>query len=166
MGKVIFSTNLLMFWAKGEVEVDSRFIKTNVPNLLFDVIPVGNDKQNIPLKNVSGSTLSSNLEGKVLLVGIGVILFSFLTFGEASNVGGFFFSLFTMLLFMAIGASIIVSGIQTTLTIEKSGKPYIIEVPFYERKKLILLDQMIHDALSQDTDKTDLNLFMDQKKSS
>lgn len=161
MGKVIFSTNLLMFWAKGEVEVDSRFIKTNVPNLLFDVIPVGNDKQNIPLKNVSGSTLSSNLEGKVLLVGIGVILFSFLTFGD-----GFFFSLFTMLLFMAIGASIIVSGIQTTLTIEKSGKPYIIEVPFYERKKLILLDQMIHDALSQDTDKTDLNLFMDQKKSS
>lgn len=45
-----FSTSLLFFWIKGRVDVDNRFVKTNLSNTLFGFIPAGKDQQNIPLK--------------------------------------------------------------------------------------------------------------------
>ena len=55
------------------------------------------------------------------------------------------------------------SGIQTLLIIEKAGSPYVISVPFFEKKKMQSLNNIIHEALTEDTDKTDLNLFFDKK---
>ena len=154
MERVIFSTNMLFFWIKGEVEVDSRFIKTRLPNVIFGFLPAGKDSQNIPLKNVSGSMLSSKFEVKPLLIGLFLM---FVSLGMLSE------SLFATLFLMAIGIGIAGNGIQTTLHIEKAGRPYIIQVPFYEKAKLQELDRQIHDALSHDTDKTDLHLFMDRQ---
>ncbi len=54
-----FSTSLLFFWIKGRVDVDNRFVKTNLSNTLFGFIPAGKDQQNIPLKNISGAMLST-----------------------------------------------------------------------------------------------------------
>ena len=59
MREVVFSMNLLFFWIKGKVEVDSRFVKTNLSNTILGFIPAGKDQQSIPLKNISGAILSS-----------------------------------------------------------------------------------------------------------
>ncbi|WP_165773213.1 hypothetical protein [Bacillus mycoides] len=55
------------------------------------------------------------------------------------------------------------SGIQTILRIEKAGTPYHISVPFFKKEKMQLLNDIIHNALAEDTDKTDLNLFFGKK---
>ena len=53
---------------------------------------------------------------------------------------------------------------RTILNIEKAGAPYLISVPFFEKRKMQVLVNYIQDALAEDTDKTDLNLFFDKKK--
>lgn len=154
MNRISFSISLLFFWLKGEIEVDSRFVKTNLMNTVLGFIPAGRDQQNIPLKNISGSMLSTKYRAKGMLLGLFIAFIGFISMGN-SFIGGLFF--------LAIGALIFLSSIQTTLKIEKSGTPYIIQVPFFEKTKLQTLNLLIHNALAADTDKTDLNLFFDKK---
>ncbi|MEK4497011.1 hypothetical protein [Ureibacillus sp. FSL W8-0352] len=154
MKQFVFSTSLLFFWIKGKVEVDSRFVKTNLTNTILGFIPAGKDQQSIPLKNISGSMLTSKYLIKPIILGLLIIFFALDTMVN-SFIGG--------VIFLVIGIGILGSGIQTLLIIEKSGNPYYISVPFYEKQKLQLLSEQIHKALADDTDKTDLNLFFDRK---
>ncbi|MED0940691.1 hypothetical protein P4T37_29140 [Bacillus mobilis] len=149
-----FSTSLLFFWIKGRVDVDNRFVKTNLSNTLLGFIPAGKDQQNIPLKNISGAMLSTKYFFKPIILGILIFLFGLGTF-SSSFIGG--------LIFLLIGIGIAGSGFQTILRIEKAGTPYHISVPFFEKEKMQLLNDIIHNALADDTDKTDLNLFFDKK---
>ncbi|ASV67816.1 MULTISPECIES: hypothetical protein [Cytobacillus] len=154
MKDVTFSTNLLFFWVKGKIEIDKRFIKTDLSNTILGFLPAGKDQQNIPLKNISGSMLSSKYYLKPMIFGL--ILF-FIGMGVFAN------SFLMGLIFLILGVGIAGNGIQTILLIEKSGSPYIIRVPFFEKGKMQQLNNHIHDALADDTDKTDLNLFFDKK---
>ena len=154
MGKVRFSISLLLFWLKGEIEVDSRFVKTKVANTILGFIPAGRDQQNIPLKNISGSMISTKFFFKPFAVGLFIIIASFAAFAE-TFAGG--------LVIMIVGLAIAANGIQTLLVIEKAGSPYILSVPFFEKQKMESINGVIHDALAADTDKTDLNMFFDRK---
>lgn len=87
---------------------------------------------------------------------IGLILF-FIGLGSLSD------SFILGLILLVLGIGVAGSGIQTILNIEKSGTPYLISVPFFEKQKMQLLNDSIHNALAEDTDKTDLNLFFDKK---
>lgn len=152
--EVKFSTSLLFFWIKGGVTVDNRFVKTNLSNTLLGFIPAGKDQQNIPLKNVSGALLSTRYFFKPIIIGLLFILIGLNSFSS---------SFFLSLILLIIGIGIAGNGIQTILVIEKSGSPYFISVPFFEKQKMQLLSHNIHNALAEDTDKTDLNLFFDKK---
>lgn len=155
MNKVMFSISLIFFWLKGEVEVDSRFVKTNLANTILGIVPAGRDQQSIPLKNISGSMLSTKYRFKPMLVGFFVALFGFSAMAN---------SFLTGLIVFVFGVCIVLSSVQTTLRIEKSGTPYEIQVPFFEKSKMQVLNGLIQNALAADTDKTDLNLFFDQKE--
>ncbi|MGD6816347.1 hypothetical protein ACQCVE_04620 [Metabacillus sp. 113a] len=154
MKEVSFSTSLLFFWVKGKVEVDGRFVKSKLSNTLLGFIPAGKDQQNIPLKNISGAMLSTKYLLKPMLLGI---LLFFIGLGSLGN------EFLVGLLFLVFGVGIAGSGIQTILTVEKSGTPYFINVPFFEKQKMQELNDLIHNALADDTDKTDLNMFFDKK---
>ncbi|MGD7007297.1 hypothetical protein [Metabacillus sp. 84] len=154
MKEVSFSTSLLFFWVKGKVEVDGRFVKSKLSNTLLGFIPAGKDQQNIPLKNISGAMLSTKYLLKPMLLGI---LLFFIGLGSLGN------EFLAGLLFLVFGVGIAGSGIQTILTVEKSGTPYFINVPFFEKQKMQELNDLIHNALADDTDKTDLNMFFDKK---
>lgn len=154
MTSVNFATNLLFFWIKGQVEVDNRFVKTNVANTIFNIIPAGKDQQSIPLKNISGATLSTKFNGKAFILGI-IILFIGLMIMSEQAFGGF--------LLLVAGVVVAANGILTTLTIEKAGTPHFINVPFFEKSKMQSIKNDINNALADDVDKTDLNFFMDKK---
>jgi hypothetical protein len=154
MKKVEFSISLLFFWVKGEVEVDSRFVKTKLSNTILGFIPAGKDTQNIPLKNISGAMLSTQYLLKPIILGL--ILF-LIGLGSFSN------NLILALILLILGIGTAGSGIKTKLYIEKAGTSYFISVPFFEKQKMQYLNDIIHDALVDDTDKTDLNLFFDKK---
>src|SRR5699024_1248105 len=108
----------------------------------------------IPLKNISGSMLSTKFFIKPFIIGFILIFIGFGLIGDSFIAG---------LIFLLIGIGTAGSGIQTVLIIEKAGSPYLISVPFFEKGKMLLLNDAIHNALSYDTDKTDLNLFFDKK---
>lgn len=154
MKAIQFTTSLLFFWIKGQVEIDSRFVKTNVSNTILGFIPAGKDQQSIPLKNISGAILSTKFNIKAIIIGL---ILAFIGLGQ---MGTEFFIGFILFI---IGLLIAANGILTTLSIEKSGTPYFISVPFFEKAKMQNLSNDIHNALAQDTDKTDLNLFFEQK---
>lgn len=154
MKEIEFSTSLLFFWVKGKVEVDNRFIKTKLSNTLLGFIPAGKDQQSIPLKNISGAILSTKYFFKPFIIGLILFFIGLGSFGDSFILG---------LMLLILGIGIAGSGIQTILNIEKSGTPYIISVPFFEKQKMHLLNDSIHNALAEDTDKTDLNLFFDKK---
>ncbi|AWC30719.1 MULTISPECIES: hypothetical protein [Bacillus cereus group] len=154
MKAVEFSTSLLFFWVKGKVEVDSRFVKTNLSNTLLGFIPAGKDQQSIPLKNISGAMLSTKYFIKPIILGLLIFFIGLSSFSDSFLFG---------LILLILGIGIAGSGIQTILNIEKSGMPYLISVPFFEKQKMELLNHTIHEALAEDTDKTDLNLFFDKK---
>ena len=154
MKKVVFSTSLLFFWVKGEVEVDNRFVKTKLSNTILGFIPAGKDQQSIPLKNISGALLSTKFFIKPFIIGLILLLMGLGSFADNFILG---------LILLILGIGIAGSGIQTILNIEKSGTPYLISVPFFEKQKMQLLNNSIHDALAEDTDKTDLNMFFDKK---
>lgn len=152
--KFEFSLSLLFFWIKGHLSVDSRFIKVSTANAIFGLFPAGKDSQNIPLKNISSTQLSSKYSIFRMIIGIIIVLTSFSRLGV---------SFFGALIFLLIGVVIFGSGMMTTLTIQKAGRDFTIKVPFYEKSKLIQAQDYIEEALSHDTDKTDLNQFFDQK---
>ncbi|MFJ7665613.1 hypothetical protein ACIQXI_00810 [Lysinibacillus sp. NPDC097195] len=154
MKQISFSISLLFFWVKGSVEVDNRFVKTNLSNTILGFIPAGKDEQSIPLKNISGSMLSSKYNIKAILIGL-FLIFTSLGYIGASFIAG--------LILLIIGIGIAGSGLKTILTIEKSGSPYYINVPFFEKAKMVELNKHINTALAADTDKTDLNLFFEKK---
>ncbi|KMY44427.1 hypothetical protein AC622_09335 [Bacillus sp. FJAT-27916] len=154
MKEVKFSISLLFFWVKGKIEVDNRFVKTNLSNTILGFIPAGKDQQSIPLKNISGTTLSTSYKLKPIILGLLAILFGFGSMGDSFVLG---------LILLILGVGMAGSGIQTVLLVEKAGNPYIISVPFFEKSKMLIIQNSIHDALAYDTDKTDLNMFFDKK---
>lgn len=154
--KVVFSLSLLFFWIKGFVSVDSRFVKASKGNTILGFVPAGKDNQSIPLKNISSSMISSQYKIWPILIGI-ILMFSSLGMMGDSFVGG-------VILFL-IGVSLAGSGIQTTLIIQRAGSDYIIPVPFFEKAKIVTIQDAITEMLAHDTDKTDLNRFFDQKQS-
>ncbi|CAM3223086.1 hypothetical protein [Vagococcus fessus] len=152
--KVIFSLSPLFFWVKGYIEVDSRFVKTSTGNTILGFIPAGKANQSIPLKNISAASLSSQYKIKPFIIGIIII------FIALSMIGSTFLGALIMLL---IGVGVLCSGILTTLVIQRAGSDYYLAVPFFEKKKLLVIQDVIIEALANDADKTDLNQFMDKK---
>ena len=149
-----FALSILFFWIKGNLSVDSRFVKVNTANVILGIFPAGRDSETIPLKNISSTKISSKYKIMPMIFGIIIMLIAL------SMIGSSFFS---ALIFFLIGALIFGSGMLTTLVIQRAGSDYLVSVPFFEKGKLIAAQDQIEDALANDTDKTDLNQFFDKK---
>ncbi|HLS35145.1 MAG TPA: hypothetical protein VK061_02790 [Bacillota bacterium] len=145
-----FSVSLLFFWLKGSIEVDERFVKSKIPNTLFGIIPVGSDSNTTPLKNISNVATSFKVAPFPLIVGL-LLLFIRMPTG-------------TKFLFLIIALLFIATSIKVAMTIQKSGTDMIVTVPFYEKGTMDRINDQIYQGLAEDTDKTDLNRFFDEKE--
>lgn len=153
--KVEFSLSMLFFWVKGFISVDSRFVKVSKGNTILGFIPAGKDNQSIPLKNISSTMISSQYKIMPILFGV-IIIFISLSAIPINFIGA--------LIMLLIGVGILGSGVQTVLIIQRAGSDYFVGVPFFEKAKLLVIQDAITEALAHDTDKTDLNMFFDKKK--
>lgn len=145
-----FSASTLLFWIKGSVSVDYRFVKVVEQNTVLGLIPAGKHKQNIPLKNISAASIDTSYSVKDFIVGIIVALIGLAMINSSA--------LFGFLAFI-IGVGIFLNGIMTKLSIEKAGSAYEISVPFYDKQSLVYIQQAIEEAISTDIDKTDQSLY-------
>ncbi len=152
--RVTFSLSMLFFWVKGFIEVDTRFVRVSKGNTVFGFIPAGKDNQNIPLKNISSTMISSQYKIKPILIGI-VCIFISLSMMGSSFMGA--------LILLIIGVGILGSGLQNVLIIQRAGSDYYVPVPFFEKSKLLAIQDRITESLAHDADKTDLSMYMNKK---
>jgi hypothetical protein len=153
--KVFFSISLLLFWLKGSIEADGHFIKVAARNtILFGLIPAGSNSFSIPQKNVSSVELHTAYK-----IGSFVLGFIFFLVGISTIGSSFFWGAF----FLVFGIHVFFSGIITVLSISANNGNRTISVPFYEKQKMVIMQQEIEKALIRDTDKTDLGLYFDKK---
>ncbi|RHW49203.1 hypothetical protein DS831_09125 [Bombilactobacillus bombi] len=153
--RVDVSLSLLFFWVKGFIAVDSRFVRVSKGNTILGFIPAGKDNQNIPLKNISSTMISSQYKIKPIILGV-IIIFLAFSFISQSFLGA--------LVLLLIGVGVLGSGLQNVLVIQRAGSDYLIPVPFFEKAKLLTIQDEITEMLAQDTDKTDLNMFFEKKQ--
>lgn len=153
--RVDVSLSLLFFWVKGFIAVDSRFVRVSKGNTILGFIPAGKDNQNIPLKNISSTMISSQYKIKPIILGV-IIIFLAFSFISQSFLGA--------LVLLLIGVGVLGSGLQNVLVIQRAGSDYLIPVPFFEKAKLLTIQDAITEMLAQDTDKTDLNMFFEKKQ--
>lgn len=156
MGKKIeYSLSLLFFWVKGFISVDSRFVKVRGANTILGFIPAGKDEQSIPLKNISSTRMSTSYKIKPIIIGIILIFISLSMLGDSFLAG---------LIFLLIGVGVLGSGMLTVLIIQRAGNDFYVSVPFFDKAKMLQIQDMIEEALAHDADKTDMNLFFDKKE--
>ena len=148
-----FSLSLLFFWIKGHVVVTRRDVQCKTANIVLGLIPAGSRQQTIPLANISAAVIDTRFKIGGLIVGIVLALGGLATIGE-SFFGGVFIFLIAVLIFGG--------GIRTSLTIQRAGSDYTIDVPFYEKGKLIDVKDAIDEALNYVADKNDMNIHVDR----
>ncbi|WP_311407650.1 hypothetical protein [Liquorilactobacillus uvarum] len=145
-----FSASALLFWIKGSVAVDYRFVRIVEQNTILGLIPAGNNKQNIPLKNISGVSVNTSYKVKRFILGIIVALIGLSVLDSSALMG---------LIILLIGVATFLNGILTEIEIEKSGSSFVLYVPFFNKADIISIQQGIEQALSNDIDKTDMSLY-------
>lgn len=145
-----FSASALLFWIKGSVSVDYRFVKVVEQNTVLGLIPAGSHKQNIPLKNISDASVDTSYSVKDFIFGIIIAFIGLAMFGSSALFG---------VILLLIGVGIFLNGIMTKLSIEKAGSAYEIQVPFYDKQSALDIQKAIEEALSTDIDKTDQSLY-------
>lgn len=145
-----FSASALLFWIKGSIAVDYRFVRIIEQNTVLGMIPAGKHKQNIPLKNISDASINTSYQIKRFIIGI---IIGFIGLGLLGS------SAFWGFIVLLLGVFIFLNGIYTVLAIEKGGSNYIIQVPFYDKQKMIAAQNAIEQALTTDSDKTDYSLY-------
>lgn len=145
-----FSASALLFWIKGRISVDYRGIHIVEPNTILGIFPAGQQRKSIPLKNVSDAEISTSYKVLRLLIGIFLVICGFSLFGT---------SFFAGLIVAALGVFVFLNGLQTYLTIEHGGNPYVLFVPFFNKQDIMDVKQAIDEAINNDADKTDNSLY-------
>lgn len=145
-----FSASTLLFWIKGSVAVDYRFVRIVEQNTVLGLLPAGKHKQNIPLKNISDASIDTSYSVKDFIFGVIIATTGLGMFNSDTAIG---------VIILLIGIGIFLNGIMTKLSIEKGGTAYEISVPFYNKQNMIEIKQAIEEALATDIDKTDQSLY-------
>lgn len=142
---VEFSLSLLAFWVKGSMSVDFRNVSVRTANTLFGIFPAGFVDRQFALGNISSAQIDTSYKGGTILLGI---VLAFIGFGQLSTRGGQGMGL----LLLVIGVVLILGAIKTVLYISASGGGFAVEVPFYEKGKLLEMQEAIKGALDVEED--------------
>ncbi|MCL1936594.1 MAG: hypothetical protein FWF57_09515 [Defluviitaleaceae bacterium] len=132
--KVVFSILLIRFWIKGSIMVDEHQIITSISNVVLGIIPLGKNEKQFTLRNIQGVQINTKFN-------IGSFLLGFLL-----TTLGLFAYIFSIIL-VPIGVIIFLNGILTSITITGNGDDYKIEVPFFEKSKILEINKSIQEAL-------------------
>ena len=137
METVTFITSLFTFYIKGEISIDSHFVKLKKPNTILSIIPMGAKKESIPANQISSvGTNFKMIFGNFL---IGLIL-ACISFGQLTNENG---SIFAGIILILLGGLYIVNSFQTKLIINTTSGQ-IKEINFLDKKKADMAENMIN----------------------
>ena len=120
-----FSRSLL-FWIKGKILFDDSSIDLELTHCFF-VFPIGKHRERIPMDNVSSVATDLTYNPQMALIAL-----------LAIAAGGMilFLGHWAGLLSLLFGTVMILAGVETKVSIHKSGTTITFGVPFFEREKI------------------------------
>ena len=140
MNTITYMTGSLTFYLKGEISTDQNFLKLKLPNTILALIPLGSQKDNIPVQQVA--TVSSNfkLNFKRFLFGVILCLGALGSF-KSSVIGG--------IILLLWGASTVITSFITELKVDTTaGRAYFIPFLIFEKAKAAQAEQLISNMIS------------------
>ena len=140
MKTITYMTNLLTFYLKGEISTEKNFLSLKIPNTVLALIPLGAQKHNVPVNQLSAVATSFSLAFKELIIGIIEALVGFACIESSFLVG---------LIILLIGVSTIITSFKTELRIDTtSGRSYLIPFVVFEKSKAASAEEMLNEIIS------------------
>ncbi len=116
----------LLFWIRGEVSFDDTSIDLELAHCFF-VFPIGKHRERIPVDSVSSVGLDLSYNPQMALAAL---------LGVAAGGIVLFLGSWLGILSVLFGALAIPLGLDTKVSIHKSGTTVSFGVPFFERGKI------------------------------
>lgn len=140
--------SLIAFWLKTTLSVTNRRVVGNVPNTLMGVIPVGNQNISYPLSGVAGVTVNTKFHFGRFLIGVLLVIFSFVAFGSGSG-GGVLFGV----LLLALGVVGVLNAFAAGLEITNNGGgSQTVDVSMLDKARLREFVECVNQRLYADND--------------
>ena len=158
-----FSLSLLRFWLRGQATVTEEDVKIETTSALRNWLPNRCGSRIIPLREIVSTTLETRFRVVRMALGIVVMLFGyFLILTSGRLIRNDVQSILVGLFGFAVGTVIFISGVTAALTLRLSQGTNTIEAPFYERGKLVMVEDTIRQAVHYQPDDMGAGLYMDR----
>lgn len=155
-----FPITPLFFWVKGKIEVDPKLTKITTKNTILGIIPAGQNKQSIPMSNVSTASIRNSVKISNIIIGIFFIAVAFSSIeGTGSD---FASSLIATLVWLILGVAELIAAFPVYLDIETGGTVRTFYAPIYAKKILDEVSDDINDVLVNTEDRRDTSMAADR----
>ena len=147
-------TSLLTFYLKGEIRQEQNFVNLKKPNTILSLIPLGAQKDSIPVSQLSSVESSFSLHLGSLLLGAVLALGGLALVSE---------SFLVALILMAVGANKAITAFETVLSIKTTaGDIKSISFLIFEKSKAEAAEAQIRQVLSNRLDDTNNRVQTDR----
>ena len=133
-----FSLSLLFFWIKGNIFIRGSEINISKANTAFLFFPVGRINETIPAQNITACRVNTAFDTSYFFFAVICGIIALLSGGDLRLI-------IPAIIFAVIFALLIP---RTKLTIYRHGNDFNIDVPFYERKKMLDIQEKIRELIA------------------
>ena len=149
-----FMVSLLLFYMKGEVNIEKNMVRASFPNTIFKLIPLGKTNKTIPVNQISSIDDSFRLDVKAFILGIIAVIFGFSVLSDSVLLG---------ILLLVYGVSTVVSSFETILVVySTAGVPFVISFVIFEKEKALQIKAELDRITNYHNDSHDLNIHRQQ----
>ena len=149
-----FMVSLLLFYMKGEVNIEKNMVRASFPNTIFKLIPLGKTNKTIPVNQISSIDDSFRLDVKAFILGIIAVIFGFSVLSDSVLFG---------ILLLVYGVSTVVSSFETILVVySTAGVPFVISFVIFEKEKALQIKAELDRITNYHNDSHDLNIHRQQ----
>jgi hypothetical protein len=137
MQSISYMTGILTFYLKGEIKVEQNFLRLTKPNTILALIPLGSEKNSIPVTQICAVDSSFRVK-------IGRIVFGFLLMCLIFN------GTIRGLIWSVIGLAIFTAGFETVVNIQTTaGRDYKIPIIIFEKQKVAEVENMVNGIIDR-----------------
>lgn len=149
-----FMVSLLLFYMKGEVNIEKNMVRASFPNTIFKLIPLGKTNKTIPVNQISSIDDSFRLDVKAFILGVIAVIFGFSVLSDSVLFG---------ILLLVYGVSTVVSSFETILVVySTAGVPFVISFVIFEKEKALQIKGELDRITNYHNDSHDLNIHRQQ----
>ena len=149
-----FMVSPLLFYMKGEVNIEKNMVRASFPNTIFKLIPLGKTNKTIPVNQISSIDDSFRLDVKAFVLGIIAVIFGFSVLSDSVLFG---------ILLLVYGVSTVVSSFETILVVySTAGVPFVISFVIFEKEKALQIKAELDKITNYHNDSHDLNIHRQQ----